>query len=342
MGTERRYISTLKPNESIDDIFLVRDKDLRTAANGSSYIMCTLVDRSGTLPTRMWQANEAIYKAIPVDGFMRVRGRTESYRGSLQFIIEALQPIATDKVDLADFMPATTHDVEAMWAELVEILREVRNPPLRRLVKKFMEDHVLVAAMKKSPAAVEMHQAYIGGLLEHTLHVTRLAVRVLEFYPQLNADLLLASAFLHDIGKTAELTRDLTFRYTDRGQLVGHITIAAVWVQQKADLIAEETGEPFPQKTIDLLQHIILSHHGIHEYGSPKLPAIPEAMALHFLDNLDAKMNMFERLITTDTDGDSNFTNYYRALDVRVYKHSNALDGDGPADLFAPSANGQG
>jgi 3'-5' exoribonuclease len=341
MGTERRYITTLKPNESIDDIFLVRDKDLRTAANGSFYILCTLVDRTGSLPTRMWQANEAIYKAIPVDGFMRVRGRTESYRGNLQFIIEALQPIATDKVDLADFMPTTSHDIEAMWAELVEILREVKNPHLRRLLKKFMEDHTLVAAIKKSPAAVEMHQAYIGGLLEHTLHVTRLAVRVLEFYPQLNGDLLLTSAFLHDLGKTAELTRDLTFRYTDRGQLVGHITIAAVWVQQKADLVAEETGEPFPPKTIDLLQHIILSHHGIYEYGSPKLPAIPEAMALHFLDNLDAKMNMFERLITTDSDAESNFTSFYRALDVRVYKHSGALDGDGPAGLFTPSANGE-
>ncbi len=339
MATERRYINTLTPNESIDEVFLVRDKDLRTTANGAYYIMCTLVDKSGTLPSRMWQANEAIYKAIPVDGFMRVRGRTETYRGNLQFIMEALQPIAAEKVDLADFMATTAGDIEAMWAEVVEILREVRNPHLRRLIKKVLEDHALVAAFKQSPAAIEMHQAYIGGLLEHTLHVMRLAVAVLPFYPQLNADLLLTSAFLHDVGKTAELTRDLTFRYTDRGQLVGHITIAAIWVQQKADLVAEETGEPFPAKTLDLLQHIILSHHGVHEYGSPKLPAIPEAMALHFLDNLDAKMNMFERLITTDTDAESNFTNYYRALEVRIYKHSNALDGDGPAGLFTPGVD---
>jgi len=341
MDTERRFITELKPNETLDQVFLVRDKDLRTASNGSFYIMCTLVDRTGQLNTRMWRANEAIYKAIPVDGFLRARGRTENYRGNLQFIIEALQPVAQENVELAEFLPATVHDIEQMWSELLEILRAVKNPYLRMLIKKFVEDHEFVAAFKRSPAAVEMHQAYIGGLLEHTLHVARAAVDVLKLYSQLNTDLLLTGVFLHDAGKTAELTRELGFHYTDRGQLVGHITLAAVWVQQKADLIAAETGEPFPAKTIDLLQHVILSHHGIHEYGSPKLPAIPEAMALHYLDNLDAKMNMFERLITTDADPENNFTNYYRALEVRIYKHSNALDGDGPADLFEPGVDGE-
>jgi len=272
MDTQRHPISELKPNETLDQVFLVRDKDLRTASNGSNYIMCTLVDSTGQLNTRMWRANEAIFKAVHVDGFIRARGRTENYRGNLQFIIEALQPVGRDSVDLSDFLPATKNDVEQMWTELLEILRAVKNRHLRMLIKKFVEDHALVAAFKRSPAAVEMHQAYIGGLLEHTLHVARLVVEILKLYPQLNSDLMLTGVFLHDIGKTAELTRELGFHYTDRGQLVGHITLGAVWVQQKADLIATETGEPFPDKTIDLLQHIILSHHGVHEYGSPKLP----------------------------------------------------------------------
>lgn len=341
MDNERCFINDLKPNETLDQVFLVRDKDLRTASNGSHYIMCTLVDRTGNLNTRMWRANEAIYKAIPIDGFIRARGRTENYRGKLQFIIEALQPVARETVDLAEFLPATEYDVEEMWSELLEILRAVKNRYLRMLIKKFAEDHDFVAAFKRSPAAVEMHQAYIGGLLEHTLHMARVSVEIIKLYPQLNGGLLLTGVFLHDMGKTAELTRELGFHYTDRGQLVGHITLAAIWIQQKADLIAAETGEPVPAKTIDLLQHIILSHHGIHEYGSPKLPMIPEAMALHYIDNLDAKMNMFDRLIATDADPESNFTNYHRALEVRIYKHSNALDGDGPADLFETDLDGE-
>ncbi len=341
MSTERRYINELTAGENLDQVFLVRDKDLRTASNGGLYIMCTLIDKTGSLNTRMWRANEPIFKAIPVDGFIRARGRTENYRGNLQFIIDALQPIAKDQVDLGDFLPISDHDIEEMWAALLEILRTVKNRYLKMLIKKFMEDHKLVAAVKRSPAAVEMHQAYIGGLLEHTLHMARAAVAILPLYPQLNSDLLLTGIFLHDIAKTTELTSELGFHYTDPGQLVGHITTAAVWVQQKADLISEETGEPFPAKTVTLLQHLILSHHGIHEYGSPKLPAIPEAMALHYLDNLDAKMNMFDRLITSDADADSSFTAYYRALEVRIYKHSNTLDGDGPAELFDAGMDGE-
>ncbi len=334
MDTKRRFIHQLQSGEVLDQVFLAREKDLRTTSNGALYIVCTLVDRSGKLNARMWQASEAIYRSIPVDGFIHVKGRTENYKGNLQFIIDALRPYKADKVDLADFMPCTTHDIEAMWTELLEILRSVKNRPLRMLIKKFVEDRDLVTAFKRSPAAVEMHQAYIGGLLEHTVQMARAAKAILPLYPLLNGELMLAAIFLHDIGKTAELSSDVSFRYTDRGQLVGHITMAAVWVQQKADAVAAETGEPFPAKTVDLLQHLILSHHGIHEYGSPKLPMTPEAIALHYLDNLDAKMNMFAREIADDPDGDSNFTGYKRALEVRIYKNSGHLDGDGSADLL--------
>ncbi len=330
MNTERRFISDLTPGETLDQVFLVRDKDLRTTRNGALYIMCTLVDRTGALNARLWQASEAIYNSIPVDGFLHVKGRTEDYKGALQFIIDACRPYGADKVDLGDFIRTTPNDIEAMWAELLEIMRDIQNEQLRQLIKKFVEDTKLTAAYKRAPAAMQMHHPYVGGLLEHTLGVARAAKVLLPLYPQLNADLLLAGVFLHDIGKTAELTAATAIHYTDRGQLVGHIVIAAMWIQEKAALVAAETGEPISPRTINLLQHLVLSHHGVYEYGSPKLPAIPEAFALHHLDNLDAKTWMTTNAIDADTDPATSFTSYLPQLETRVYKHSHDLTDSQP------------
>ncbi len=326
MAAERIYINQLMPGQTVDQVFLVRDKDLRTAKTGALYVVCTLCDRTGVLPARMWQASESIFNSIPVDGFVHVKGRAEDYKGSLQFIIDALRPYPADKVDLAEFTPVTEHDVDQMWADLLEILRDIKNKPLRMLIKKFVEDRQFVDAFKKSPAAMQMHNPFVGGLLEHTLAMARAAKALLPLYPKLNADLVLAGALLHDIGKTAELTSGPSINYTDRGRLVGHITIGAIWVSEKAAEIAEETSEPFPQRTLDLLQHIILSHHGVHEYGSPKLPAIPEAFFIHYLDNLDAKMYMTTSAIENDPDTKATFTTFLRQLDTQVYKLSSELD----------------
>ncbi len=325
MKAQRRYVNQLMAGETVDQVFLVRDKDLRTTKTGGLYLQCTLCDKGGTVAGRMWQISESIYNAVPVDGFLHVKGRTEEYRGTLQLIIDACRPWPAEKVDLADFLAVTKKDVEEMWGELVDILRGIKNPHLHLLIKKFLEDHDLVAAYKRAPAAMQMHHPFIGGLLEHTLNVARAAKLLLPMYPQLNADLVLAGVFLHDIGKTAELAAGTTMAYTDRGQLVGHITIAAVWVAAKAAAGAEETSEPFPAKIVDLLQHIILSHHGQHEYGSPKLPAIPEAFFIHYLDNLDAKMFMTTNAIESDPDPNTSFTSYLHALETRVYKRSGQL-----------------
>ena len=325
MNTERRFISDLTPGETLDQVFLVRDKDLRTTKTGSLYVVTTLVDRTGALNARLWQASEAIYNSIPLEGFLHVKGRTEDYKGALQFIIDACRPYAADKVDLADFIRTTGNDIEAMWAELLEIMRDIQNEPLRLLIKKFVEDARLTAAYKRAPAAMQMHHPFVGGLLEHTLNVARAARALIPLYPQLNADLLLAGIFLHDIGKTAELSAATAIHYTDRGQLVGHIVIAAVWIQEKAALVAAETGEPIPPRTISLLQHLVLSHHGAFEYGSPKLPAIPEAFVLHHLDNLDAKVWMTTNAVDSDTDPTTSFTSYLPQLETRLYKHSRTL-----------------
>jgi len=321
----RRYIKELMPGETLDQLFLVRDKDLRTARTGDLYVTCTLADRTGRLPARMWKASESIYNSIPVDGFLQVKGRTEDYRGSLQFVIDACRPIAAEKVDISDFLPVTELDVEQMWAELLEIIRAIKSKHLRLLIKRFVEDRDFVAGFKKAPAAMQMHHPFVGGLLEHTLNVARDAAALLPFYPKLNADLVLAGVFLHDAGKIAELSSDISINYTDRGQLIGHITITAIWIEQKAREIADRTGEQFPQRLLDVLQHIILSHHGVHEYGSPKLPAIPEAFFIHYLDNLDAKMYMTTNAIANDPDPKASFTSYDRQLQTRLYKRSGQL-----------------
>ena len=325
MPAERRFISELVPNEAIDEVFLVHSKDFRKTRKGDFYIDATLGDRSGKIKARMWQANEALFTGIPTEGFLRVKGRTQDYQGTLQLIIEACRPIADEKVNVDDYLVTTELDVEVMWSELLEMMREIDDEPLRLLIKKFTEDIPLVSAYKKAPAAMQMHHPYVGGLLEHTLNIARLAKMVLPLYPRLNADLLLAGIFLHDIGKTDELTSGMAIRYTDRGQLVGHITMSAIWIQEKASLVAADMGESFPEKTVNLLQHLVLSHHGVHEYGSPKLPAIPEAFVLHYLDNLDAKMFMTFNAIDADADIESEFTSYLRQLETQIYKHSDRL-----------------
>ena len=175
--------------------------------------------------------------------------------------------------------------------------------------------------MKRSPAARQLHHAYLGGLLEHTLAMAELALVVVPKYPQLSMDLMLAGIFLHDIAKSWELASQTSFDYTDGGELVGHLVKGAVWIEQRAAAAAAETGQPFPEDLLNVLQHIILSHHGQYEFGSPKLPAVPEAIAIHHLDNLDAKLNLCRREIDSDPDAGRDFTDRVWGLDnIRLYK----------------------
>jgi len=332
MDTDHIFIKDLQANSPLDQVFLVVEKELRTTRKGDPYLQCSLADKTGRMKAMMWQVNEGFFQSIPVEGFLHVKGRVEDYKGTLQIIIEACRPWPKNKVNIDDFLAVTQKDVEAMWAELLELLRAIKNKHLRLLVKKFVEDRNFVDSFKHSPAAMQMHHPFVGGLLEHTLGVLRAAAALLPLYPKLNADLVLAGAFFHDMGKTAELHAGTSVGYTDRGQLVGHITIAAIWLQEKADALAEEIGEPVPAKMLDLLQHIILSHHGVHEYGSPKLPMIPEAYFIHYLDNLDAKMFMTFRDIEADADPAGSFTPYIRQLETRLYKRSGDFEDEAEGD----------
>ncbi|MCH7813601.1 MAG: HD domain-containing protein [Planctomycetes bacterium] len=326
----RRFISDWAPGERIEDqVFLVSAKDLRQTNQGSLYIHAVLVDRSGQVPARMWQANEALFSAIPQGGFVRFKGRTENYKGALQFIIEAIRPVEdVSKIDLSEFLPKTEHDVEAMFARVTEILAGIKNEHVAALVRQYLEDEELMRRFKTAPAAIQMHHAYIGGLLEHTLAVLELGLMVIPRYPKVSLDLVLAGIFLHDLAKTTELTYLTSFGYTDEGQLVGHVAIGAVWIELKAAAVAEATGQPFPDEIKWVLQHIILAHHGKYEFGSPKLPAVPEAVAIHYLDNLDAKLHQYRKEIEGNRDPQSHWTNYRPALETKVFKP--AVLGDRP------------
>ncbi len=322
MSEKRIYVSDLSAGMALDQVFAVVQKDLRKTKKGDYYISARLSDRTGHIESRMWQASEAVYNGIPSEGLLHIKGRVEEYRGKLQIIIDACRPVRPDSADIADFVTTTPYDIEEMWAELLEILRSIRDKHLRLLIRKFVEDTRLAQEFKKAPAAVQMHHAYAGGLCEHTLSVARAARLLLPHYPNLNQDFVLASVFLHDIAKIDELHCELGIHYTDRGKLVGHITMACIWIENKAAAVAEELSEAFPRKTLNVLQHIILAHHGEHEFGSPKLPAVPEAFFLHYLDNLDAKMWMASNAIGGDTDADSDWTQFIPALQTRLFKHS--------------------
>ena len=317
----RRSIKDLRPGERIEDeVYLIRTKDLRTTTQGGLYIHAVLVDRSGQMVARQWQATEQMFGEMPEGGFMRFKGRAESYKGNLQFIIDGMRPADPDSLDLSEFLPATDRDIDEMWKRLVKILRGIKHKDLAALVGEFLDDEQLMRGFRRAPAAAVMHHAYIGGLLEHTVALLELALQTIPLYPKLSLDLVLAGMFLHDIGKASELTYETMIGYSDDGQLVGHIAKAVIWIEEKSEAVAQRTGTPFPQQLRALLQHIVLSHHGQYQFGSPKLPAIPEAAAIHYLDNLDAKVNMFLTEIENDSDEASRWTSYNRALETKIYK----------------------
>jgi 3'-5' exoribonuclease len=317
----RRNIADLRPGELVDyQVFRVVSKELRTASNGALYLHAVLADATGQLVARMWNTSAELYETIPEGGFLICRGRTERYSGKLQFIIDALRPAEPGSFDPAELLPSTTGDVEAMWNEVKSILRRIRNPSLLALLGRFINDESFVSGFKRAPAAVVFHHAWLGGLLEHTLNTLRLARVVCPLYPEVDQDLVLAGLFLHDAGKIRELAYDTGISYTSEGQLIGHITEAALWIRQKCAEIEAQTGQPFPRELETALQHIVVSHHGKHEFGSPRLPATPEAMMVHCLDNLDAKLSMMFEAIHNDPDATSDWTAYVKALETRVFK----------------------
>jgi 3'-5' exoribonuclease len=316
----RRFVQELADGEAVEDVFLVSDKQLRANRNGNLYIQADLRDRSGVINARLWNAGEPLFRSFDVGDFVHAKGKVQLFQGALQLILSHLDKVDAGAVELTDFLPHTTQDISVLLQKLKEALRKIGNPHLRALAECFLMDDAFVRDFCNVPAGVRNHHAYVGGLLEHVVTLLDAAERLLPLYPGVDRDLVLAGVFLHDAGKVRELTCKKAFAYTDEGQLVGHITIGVEMVTEKVVEAASLTGEPFPPELLLRIKHMILSHHGQLDFGSPVVPMTPEAIFLASLDNLDAKVNTFTRDIREDRNATSAWTPYSQSLHRRLFK----------------------
>lgn len=318
----RLFLRDAQPGDFVEDVFIFTQKQLSTTSTNKTYIKGFVGDRSTQVTARIWNAGRQTFDLLPESGFVRLRGRIENYQGNLQMIIEDIRPVALGDFDVADLIPQTTRDIPQMRQKLLSLCGSIRNPPLKALVQAYLDDQDLMDRLCRAPAAQSFHHAFLGGLLEHTLNSMEVADALVKFYPGLSRDLVLAGILLHDIAKTWELSYECAFGYTDGGQLVGHIVKSAIWVEQKAQAAEASTGEKIPQELINVVQHIIISHHGIPEYGAVKLPATPEAIAVHFIENLDAKLMMSLGATRGDlpSGSEGNWTEFMRSLGTRLYR----------------------
>jgi 3'-5' exoribonuclease len=302
------WISDIKEDDQVRGQYLVKVKRMGATRKGGSFLSLTLADRSGDLEAKVWERAEAVSRLFNEGDILEIEGYASSYRGQLQLILSALKAVeGIDDPDL--FLEVTEQDVPGMAAQLREILRGIAHTQIKALVDRFLADRKFMALFKKAPAAKSFHHSYIGGLLEHTLSVCRMARTVAEHYPDLDRDLLLAGAFLHDIGKVKELRFGGLIDYTDEGRLVGHLSLGVSMVDEK---LASLPG--FPEEIGFRLKHLILSHHGEYAFGSPKRPKFLEAFALHLIDDLDAKMNGLKRFMDRDRQ-EGNWTEFNRLFE---------------------------
>jgi 3'-5' exoribonuclease len=291
---EHTWIKDIKENDTVNGDYLATNKTLGQTRQGNAFLTLTLADKTGALEARVWDNVEQISSQFKERDVVTVVGQANTYRNQIQLQIQKLKR-SPSPANTAIFLESTTQDTGRMLSELKKLTDRIKNSHLKMLIDSFMADHRFISEFKKAPAAKYFHHGYLGGLLEHTLSVTRIVVMMSEHYPDLDKDLLLAGAVLHDIGKIDELTYDLSIDYSDRGRLLGHIVLGALMVEEKL-----KTLKGFPPELATRLKHLILSHHGEFEFGSPKRPKFLEAFALHLIDDLDAKMNGLAKLLRDD------------------------------------------
>ena len=317
----RLYLRDCQPGDVIEDVYVVSGKQFSATQTNKNFIKAFVSDRSCQVTARMWNATRDVFNAMPESGFLRLRGRVENYQNNLQIIIEQMWPARDGSFEVDDLMPHTSKDIDAMCQRVFELCQSVQNRHLGALLQAYLDDEELMNNLCKAPAAMSFHHAYIGGLLEHTLNAMEVAEAIIPFYRGLNRDLVIAGIFLHDLAKTWELTYDCAFGYSDGGHLVGHIVKSAMWVEHKAKDAERVLGERIPQELIDVLQHIILSHHGTPEVGAARCPSPPEAIAVHMIENLDAKLMMSLTATRGDgTTGEGNWTEYMKAFSGRLFR----------------------
>jgi len=316
----RRYVSQLGHQEVVDEVFVASDKQLRPNRNGNLYLQIELSDRTGAIGARMWNASEELYKSFDNGDYVRVEGNTQLFQGAVQLIATRLSKVDPAEVSADDFTPLPAAEVDHLVIRLGEMLRGMNDPHLQNLAECFLLDEPLMEKLALAPAGIKNHHAYRGGLLEHVVNLMEVVLRISPCYPQIDRDLLLFGAFLHDIGKVDELCYQRELSYSDEGQLIGHLVMAVGVLAAKVAEAEKLSGEPVPEETVLRLKHMIVSHHGRYEYGSPKLPMTPEAVALYYLDNLDAKVNSFDQLLREDHNVDSPWTHFMPNIDRKLFK----------------------
>lgn len=313
-----KYIETFREGERISEIFLCKHKQSAVTKNGKPYETVILQDKTGTLDAKIWEPDSSGIEDFDALEYILVMGDVTSFQGALQLNVKRVRKAQEGEYDPKDYLPVSSRDVDEMYEELKGYISGITNPYLQKLLAGFfLEDEEFISRFKFHSAAKSVHHGFVGGLLEHTLGVTKLCDAFSKQYPILNRDLLLTAAMFHDIGKLEELSAFPENDYTDEGQLLGHIMIGAEWVSEHMRLIPD-----FPRKLGNELKHCILAHHGELEYGSPKRPALIEAVALNFADNVDAKMETLKEAFANVPDGNTEWLGYNRLLESNIRKTS--------------------
>ena len=325
------YVNELEPNKLITTSFLVHSKEIRQKKSGELYLSLLLADRTGELDAKMWDNVAEVMDTFDRDDFIRVKGLLQIFQNRPQLTVHKIAFVADAEVDFGDYFPASARDRDEMFRALLGWIETVSNPHLKRLLETIFADQRIALAYRTAPAAKSVHHAWIGGLIEHVLSLCELSKLTAGHYPDIDFDLLLTGVILHDIGKIDELSYARGFSYTTEGQLLGHIVIGMRIIEEKLRDVPD-----FPAPLRDLVLHMMLSHHGELEFGSPKVPMFAEALLLHHLDNLDSKMECVRRLVERDHLVEGVWTGYSSALDRSVLKKRKFLEAPAPAAAPAP------
>lgn len=315
MKEKNLFLKDIKQGDAVSSSFLVAEKNMAYSQKGSPYINLRLKDKTGEVDGKVWDNATELDKKFKRGDIVRIEGRAISYKNALQITVRDIEPIPPEETRPEDYLPGTQKDPQAMFNELMNFVDKMDNPHLRALMDALLGDEKIVELFKKVPAAKGFHHVYLGGLLEHTLSVVRLLETASSHYPELNHDLLITGGILHDIGKIYEFSYSPIIDYTDEGRLIGHIVMGVELVDKKIAVL-----ENFPEQLALELRHIILSHHGEFEFGSPKRPKTLEALVVHYLDDMDAKFNAFKTFMNEHSDEDSDWTPYNRLLERYLYR----------------------
>jgi 3'-5' exoribonuclease len=330
------YVNEVEPNKVITTSFLVHSKEIRQKKSGELYLSLMLGDRTGELDAKMWDNVAEVLDAFDRDDFVKVKGLIQVFHNRPQLTVHKMRRMDDSEIDYADYFPSSARDSGEMWAELRGQIAQIGNPHLKGLLEAFLGDEQIAGRFRRAPAAKHIHHAYLGGLLEHVLSLCKLARMTAGHYPIVDYDLLLTGVVLHDIGKIHELNYERGFSYSNDGQLLGHISLALRMVAEKLRGLPD-----FPAELRSLVEHMILSHHGQLEFGSPKLPQFPEALLLHYIDDMDSKMECMRSLIATDRQIEGCFTSYSPALERTALKKDRYLNPK-PESKATAQSNGSG